>query len=112
MIRVALALLVLSLATLPVMAQFQTLISQIKPLLQSKALSDQAWGAWLVAASRDVAFRGPLTEQLRQAKAFRYAQRGTDERVVQTLLDALIQLSGPVPGEVLSPSNRPGSMKF
>ena len=78
-------------------AQTPTPVTLAKPLLQSANFRDKTWGAWLAGASHDPMFREPLIEQLKQTHA-------TEQpALTAALLDALIQLGGPVPTDALLP---------
>jgi hypothetical protein len=73
-------------------------------LLESTSLRDKAWGAWFAGASHDPAMRGPLLAQLQTAQSMRGSQPDTEEYAyVQALFDALIQIPGPIPADLILP---------
>lgn len=73
-------------------------------LLQSPSLRDKAWGAWYAGASHDPALREMLVAQLRLAQPLRSSPRDSEGYAyVQALFDALIQIPGAIPNDVILP---------
>jgi hypothetical protein len=78
--------------------------TEARRLLQSANLRDRAWGAWYAGVSQDASLRPALLEQLRRAEALRDSARDSAEYAyVQLLFDALIQIPGSTPVDVLMP---------
>ena len=77
---------------------------QIQRLLQSQNPRDKAWGAWYAGTSHNAALLTPVLDQLKAAESLIGTQQGTDEQaLIQTLLDAAIQIPGPVANDVVLP---------
>ena len=73
-------------------------------LLELSGLRDKAWGAWMAGASHDPAMREPLLAQLQIAQSMRGSQPDTEEYAyIQALFDALIQIPGPIPTDIILP---------
>ena len=73
-------------------------------LLEPSSLRDKAWGAWMAGASHDPAMREPLLAQLQSAQSMRGSQPDTEEYAyIQALFDALIQMPGPIPTDIILP---------
>jgi hypothetical protein len=71
---------------------------------ESTSLRDKAWGAWFAGASHDAAMREPLLAQLQTAQSMRGSERDTAEYAyIQALFDALIQIPGPIPADIILP---------
>jgi len=75
-----------------------------RQLLGSQRWADKAWGAYFAGRLRLQGIRDVLIEQLRFQEPLRNAPRdGEEYSYVQALLDALIELGGPVPADVVMP---------
>jgi hypothetical protein len=69
-----------------------------------QGLRDKAWGAWMAGASHNPAMREPLLAQLQIAQSMRGSQPDTEEYAyIQALFDALIQMPGPIPTDIILP---------
>jgi len=75
-----------------------------KQLFQSVRWVDKAWGAYLAGHLHSQVFREPLIEALRLAEPLHNVPMdGEEYAYVQSLFEALIELGGIVPFEVLKP---------
>lgn len=102
--RRAIALSALILMTVGAFAQVASPADQARRLLESQSLRDKAWGAWFAGASHDPTLRERLLAQLEIAHPLRNAPRDTEEYAyIQALFDALIQMPGPIPTDVILP---------
>jgi hypothetical protein len=85
-------------------AQPEPTAGQARRLLQSQSLLNKAWGAWYAGASHNPALREPLLAALRRARSLSGSARDSKAYAyVQALFDALIQIPGVVPSEVILP---------
>jgi hypothetical protein len=85
-------------------AQHASPANEARRLLQQQTYRDKAWGAWYAGTSHDPGLRETLLARLRSAQPLRDAQRDTAEYAyVQALFDALIQIPGVIPNEVIVP---------
>jgi hypothetical protein len=67
-------------------------------------LREQAWTAWRAGAAHDSSSRELLLEWLRAGRGMNSSAYGSDEYAyVQALLDALVQIPGPVAADVVLP---------
>jgi hypothetical protein len=103
--RLATVVAALTLGSVSAYAQVAPPVDQSRRLLESQSLRDKAWGAWFAGASHDPTLLEPLLAQLLQvAQPLRNAQHDSEEYAyIQALFDALIQIPGPIPSEVILP---------
>jgi hypothetical protein len=100
--RIARLFAVAAFAAIGAHAQVAPLADQTRYLLQSQNLRDKAWGAWYGGTSHDSTLRELLVEQLRLAQPLRNSGPDTDAYAyIQALFDALIQIPGPIPSDVI-----------
>jgi hypothetical protein len=85
-------------------AQMMPPADQARLLLQSQTLRDKAWGAWYAGVSHDPALHEQLVAGLRAAQSLKNSRPGSEAYAnVQALFDALIQMPGTVPSDVILP---------
>jgi hypothetical protein len=102
--RFTLVLAAFTLGTACAFAQVAAPADQARRLLASQSLRDKAWGAWFAGASHDPSMLQPLLARLQLAQPLQGAQRDTEEYAyIQALFDALIQIPGPIPIDVILP---------
>ncbi len=85
-------------------AQIHSEVGRAVQLLQSKILSEKAWGAHYAATLDDASLRLKLVDEL--GPAAKYADAIVDSAeyaYIQVLLDSLIQLKATVPTDLLLP---------
>lgn len=78
--------------------------AEARRLLNSITFRKKVWGAWYAGASQDVSLRPRLIDELKRAQSLRESPLDSEAYAyVQALFDALIQIPGPVPGDVILP---------